>query len=238
MKPLLIMVGADKGGVGKTTVTRVLGDYLKARDFPYRVFDTESPNGILKRFQPDAEIVDLSLVADQMKVFDTLSKNAVTIVDIRAGLLSPTLKNLGDVGLIDMVKTGQISLALFHVLGPSIASLNEIKATAEIIKGATHFLIKNHINDTEFFSWNPELYAQIFGDGRDLAAAKNGIIEVPRLAEMAVEHVEQAGTSFEQFTNSNGSLVLKGLVRTWMRKIFEEFDKANVNGLVGAATTS
>ena len=34
--PLIIMVGADKGGIGKTTVTRALIDYLAAKDLPYR----------------------------------------------------------------------------------------------------------------------------------------------------------------------------------------------------------
>ena len=33
-KPVVILVGADKGGVGKTTVTRTLLDYFIAHKFP------------------------------------------------------------------------------------------------------------------------------------------------------------------------------------------------------------
>ena len=44
-KPTLIIVGADKGGVGKTTVSRTLLDYFSARNVQVRAFDTEVPEG-------------------------------------------------------------------------------------------------------------------------------------------------------------------------------------------------
>ena len=31
MKPMVLMIGADKGGVGKTTIARTMLDYLAAR---------------------------------------------------------------------------------------------------------------------------------------------------------------------------------------------------------------
>ena len=59
-KPAVILIGADKGGVGKTTVARTLLDYFGANQTPTRAFDTESPRGTLKRFHPDAtEVVDV-----------------------------------------------------------------------------------------------------------------------------------------------------------------------------------
>ena len=59
MKPTLILVGADKGGVGKTTVSRALLDFFARKNILTRAFDTENPRGTLKRFYPDlAEIID------------------------------------------------------------------------------------------------------------------------------------------------------------------------------------
>ena len=52
-KPAVIIIGADKGGVGKTTVSRTLLDYFNAHQVPTRAFDTEAPRGTLKRFYPD-----------------------------------------------------------------------------------------------------------------------------------------------------------------------------------------
>ena len=54
-KPVVVLVGADKGGVGKTTVSRTLLDYLTARKIPTRAFDTEWPKGTLKRFSTKAD---------------------------------------------------------------------------------------------------------------------------------------------------------------------------------------
>jgi hypothetical protein len=74
----------------------------------------------LKRFHPDVtEIVDVTSVADQMRIFDTLSTTDanVTVIDVRAGLLSPTLRSLRDIGFLDAVKKRQLTFVVFHILG-------------------------------------------------------------------------------------------------------------------------
>ena len=147
-KPAVIVVGADKGGVGKTTVSRTILDYFSANNVPTRAFDTELPRGTLRRFHPDVtEIVDMTSTADQMKIFDTLNtaKASVTVIDA-AGLMSSALASLRDIGFLDAAKTGQITFAVFHILGPSIASLDEIAETAKFMSGAKYFLVKNFIN--------------------------------------------------------------------------------------------
>src|SRR5260370_35809807 len=100
-RPAVILVGADKGGVGKTTVSSTLLDYCASRKIPTRAFDTECPRGTLKRFHPGVtDVVDVTSVPDQMKIFDTIeSADAqITLIDIRAGLMTPTLEALRDIG--------------------------------------------------------------------------------------------------------------------------------------------
>src|SRR5260370_7000027 len=88
-KPVVIVVGADKGGVGKTTVARTLLDYFSANNVATRAFDTENPRGTLKRFHPDAtEIVDMTATSDQMKIFDPLN-SANPSVTLRAAPSAP-----------------------------------------------------------------------------------------------------------------------------------------------------
>ena len=147
-KPVVIVVGADKGGVGKTTVSRTLLDYFSANNVPTRAFDTEFPRGTLKRFHPGlTEIVDITTTPDQMKIFDTLNaaSPSVTVIDVRAGLLSPSLVALRDIGFLDAAKSGQITFAVFHILGPSIASLDEIAETANFLQGAKYVLVTNFL---------------------------------------------------------------------------------------------
>src|SRR4029077_12441094 len=140
-RPAVILVGADKGGVGKTTVARTLIDYFGAHQTPTRAFDTEAPRGTLKRFHPDmTEVVDVTTIPDQMKIFDTLAEAEakVTLIDVRAGLLSTTLRALRDIGFLDIVKKGQVTFSVFHILGPSIASLDEIAETAAFVGDAKY----------------------------------------------------------------------------------------------------
>ena len=100
-KPAVVLIGADKGGVGKTTVARTLLDYLSNHQVQARAFDTETPRGTLKRFHPEiTRVVDINYVPDQMQIFDTVhsTEAAVTVIDVRAGLLSSTLRALRDIG--------------------------------------------------------------------------------------------------------------------------------------------
>jgi hypothetical protein len=238
-KPVVIVVGADKGGVGKTTISRTLLDYFSANNVPTRAFDTESPRGTLKRFHPDiTDIVDMTTTSDQMKIFDTLSAGpSVTVIDVRAGLLSPALASLRDIGFLDAAKSGQITFAVFHILGPSIASLDEIAETAGFMVGAKYYLVKNFINDTQFFQWDQATYNSYFNRIKDATD-----LTIPKLNEMAYEQVEVASVPFLKFVANKGihdeaanySFVLRGYVRHWLANVWSEFDRIKLTDLVGA----
>jgi hypothetical protein len=239
-KPAVVIVGADKGGVGKTTVARTLLDYLGARLVQARAFDTESPRGTLKRFHPElTEVVDITLVADQMKIFDTLNSAgaAVTLIDVRAGLMSPTLKALRDIGFIDAARKGQITFALFHILGPSIASLDEINETAGCLGDAKYFLVKNFINNTHFFEWDEATHAAYFKQIKDAVE-----ITIPKLNEMATEQVELASVPYVTFVANKKqsgepasySFVLRGYVRHWLGNVWSEYDRIRLTDMLAA----
>src|SRR3977135_886503 len=237
--PIVIVVGADKGGVGKTTVSRTLLDYFSANNVPTRAFDTESPRGTLKRFHPEiTEIVDMTTTSDQMKIFDTLNAGtSVTVIDVRAGLLSPALASLRDIGFLDAAKSGQITFAVFHILGPSIASLDEIAETANFMHGAKYFLVKNFINNTSFFEWDQATYNSYFHRIKDATE-----ITIPKLNEMAYEQAEVASVPFLKFVANKGqhddaenySFVLRGYVRHWLAAVWRGCDRLQLTDIVGS----
>jgi len=240
-KPTVILVGADKGGVGKTTVSRTLADYFSANKVRFRAFDTEVPKGTLKRFHPDqTDLVDINHVPDQMKIFDTLNsaEAPVTLIDVRAGLMSPTLQALRDFGFIDAAKKGQISFALFHILGPTIASLDEIADTAAYLGDAHYFLVKNFVNNTHFFEWDEATHKSYFNRIKDAVE-----ITVPKLNEMATEQVDLASVPYLNFIANkkpNGesasySFVLRGYVKHWLGNVWAEYDRIKLTDIVASA---
>jgi hypothetical protein len=239
-KPTVVLVGADKGGVGKTTIARTLLDYFEDRHVNSRAFDTEAPKGTLKRFHPDVtEVVDINLVPDQMRIFDTINTAvaSVTVIDVRAGLMSPTLNALRNIGFLDAAKKAQLTFAVFHILGPSIASLDEIAETAAFLGDAKYFMVKNFINNTHYFQWDETTHSSYFKRIKDAVE-----ITVPKLSEMAMEQVELASVPFASFAANkkrNGdpasySFVLRGYVRHWLGNVWAEYDRVGMLDLVRA----
>jgi len=238
MRPMVVMIGADKGGVGKTTIARTLLDYLDANDVPARAFDSEYPRGTLARFHPKAtDVVDVTAAADQMKMLDTLADMGatVTVLDIRAGLLSRTLKAFTDVGFFDLVRGKEFDFCLFHVVGPSVASLEEIGTVAPYAEGRNYFVVKNFINETSFFDWNPQIYKGYLKGGREAVE-----VTIPKLNEMACEQVELASVPYLSFIANKGpngenaaySFVLRGYVRHWLGNVWAEYDRIKLVDVV------
>ena len=100
---------------------------------------------------------------------------------------------------------------------------------------AHYFMIKNHINDTTFFEWDPETYGNYFDD-----VTTAGDINIPKLNELAYEQVEIAGVPFSEFIDNRTaegkraehSFVLRGYVRTWMRQVEQEFDRVRLMDII------
>ena len=231
MKPTIILVGADKGGVGKTTLSRALLDFLARKNVLARAFDTEHPRGTLKRFHPTiAEIVDFTNVADQMKVLDTLetANVRVTLVDLKAGNLSIALDTLDRIGALEAARNGQFGIGLFHVVGPAIASLDEINEIAKYVNGIDYIIARNFINDTNFFEWDQQTHKKYFAKQNSASQ-----IDIPRLNEMAYEQVDLASATSKDFIdNKNGdgspakfSFVLRGYVRKWCNDLDRELER-------------
>src|SRR5215470_5155413 len=235
-KPAVVLIGGDKGGVGKTTVAGTLLDYFARQQLRVRAFDTEVPRGTLKRFHPDlTDVVDINHVPDQMKIFDTVNSTEATVslIDVRAGLLSPTLRALRNIGFIEAAKKGHITFVVFHILGPSIASLDEIAETAAYLGDAKYFMVKNFINNTHFFEWDEATHASYFKRVPDAVE-----ITVPKQVELAsVPFATFIANKKQSGEPASYSFVLRGYVRHWLGSIWSEYDRIALTDIVDARET-
>ena len=227
-KPAVILICADKGGVGKTTITRTLLDYFSVQKVgAARAFDTEFPKGNLKRFHPDlTEVVDFTSVDTQITIFDPLEAPVVplTVIDVRAGLMSDMLRTLHDIGFIGAVKRNEVALVLFHVITPTIVSLAET-VDRPSLPDAKHFMVKNLITDSAFVESRASKY-HWFKDAVE--------ITVPKLDDMAMEQVEVAAIPFVNFVGHKAggpasySWVLRKYVYNWLVKVWAEYDRVGL----------
>jgi hypothetical protein len=128
-------------------------------------------------------------------------------------------------------------LVLFHILGPSIASLDEIYETASYLGDARYFMVKNFINNTHFFEWDEATHASYFKQVKGAAE-----IVIPKLNEMASEQVELASVSYLNFIANKKqsgepasySFVLRGYVRHWLGNVWAEYDRIHLTEIVTA----
>jgi|ERR1700722_11960583 len=222
--PSIIMVGADKGGVGKTMTCRALLDYLDHRQRSCRAFDTQYPAGVLHRFRSDADVVDIANIQDQMIVFDGIDPEHVTVLDVCGGLLSPTISALDRAGLLDDVRSGAVRMTIAHVLGPTRESLDEIgEAARRLGSSARHLLVKNYVNETTYKIASDPAYAKYF------EVMAPGTITIPKLPALAAEDVNAKSVSFAAYAGDvANSRILRGNVHHWLTAVWAEFDRVGI----------
>lgn len=222
----LTVVGARKGGVGKTTTTKLLTDYLMTRANGFRVFDGEAPGGSLRRSYPEAEIVDFHSTAGRMRVLDGLGDRP-TLIDLPAGLLAETLQLLSDAGMLAEAREGKLHLSVIHVLGPSVDSVGEAAdIAARLTEGGDHYVVHNCVND-EKFEQTDGAYARAMAH-----IDPKGIAHIGHLEGTAREAADLAGGGFAAFAlDESRSTLLRRLVLKWQNDAFKSFDLAGFRAL-------
>jgi len=223
----IFIVGADKGGTGKTTVARTLGEYLEGKGVVREDIDTEHPKGGLKRFHPLAQVVNLETIDGQMAVFDKVEGNI--LIDVRAGMLSPLLRMLDEVRLLEDVKNGAVNLAVLHVLGPTQQSLGEIFEVVRSIGRAHHFPVKNYVSSTaDYLQWADD--PQVSSVLDQLSA-----VTIPHLDDKAAGLIDRDAWTFSEFAGKHESRTLRGKVFTWLGQVWAEYDRAGLAQLATGA---
>jgi hypothetical protein len=216
----VIIVAGDKGGVGKTTFAKILYDYYQLNNRSVYVIDTEYPDGNISRTIKRSKVVNMDSSRDQAYVLDSAiaAKNAVIVIDMRAGVSSKLLGFLEDIGFLEEAKKGSIDLVLAHVVGSSFASVKEIPEFAKFNKWLKYVSVLSKSNDAHFTSLE--------------SAPVEGSIIIEKLDELVFEKIDKLGVTFVEYINlkdsENASFVMKGYARHWFKGIAQQLDKNNV----------
>jgi hypothetical protein len=129
-----------------------------------------------------------------------------------------------EIGFLDAARQGQFTFLLFHILGSSVASLEEIADIAPNAPRNNYYVVKNLIGDGSYFEWDPDTYNAYFDAARSATE-----ITVTRLNELAYSAIDLAGAPFSEFAYSEAqSFVLRGYVRSWLMSIGRQLDRAEL----------
>ncbi len=223
------LIGGEKGGVGKSVMSRTFAQYCIDRNIPFRGFDSDRSHGSFRRFYGDfAEHVDL----EDFQSLDRFAETALTaektqvVVDLAAQSSKSIKTWMEDTGVLELFSESNVPVNCWHILDDGRDSLEMLGRLLEDFGGEVRYVIVlNHGRGARFdaFHASPEKAKAL-----ELGAK---IIELPKLHEGSMRSVDHSNSSFWAAVNAaeDGSQLLGILdrqrVKVWLKKIYAELDQ-------------
>jgi len=255
MKQFVIVI-SDKGGAGKSAVSRLIADYLVENKTPAVLVDGDGEVGQLVKFYgerdengrlkskqtPGAGVMQFALhgsEADREKITSILDLNASLIVcDFPAAGLNVLEKLQKSLGLIDDIKSEGYTPVFINPITPFAASMRTVKRMITLGGAGCEFVvIKNHMfadGDDDWVVWNGDDAAKIAPSGGKKVLAEFGgtELELPKLRLGAMSLIDEFSLRFSDACHdSRMPRYHRKYVQLWRKSGFEMLDK--IAGKIG-----
>ena len=112
-------IGGEKGGVGKSLVSRLVAQYLIDKELPFLGFDTDRSHGALLRFYSGFAS---PVLIDRYEALDSIIEAAVEqperriLVDLAAQTHDPLVQWMDESGVLDMASESGFTITYWHVM--------------------------------------------------------------------------------------------------------------------------
>lgn len=228
-KPRLILTHGEKGGVGKTTVARIVADFLNSRKTSFRAFDAEGSTGQLLRFHKnETASVDVSDAASIAPVLDYVMDGAgrrIALVDLGARS-GEDLKNwLYRGGALEEADQSHLGITVVYVLGGAVDSVGHLKECfAALGRNVSYVIVKNFGVAAKF-----DIYDQS-NIRKELLAIGAREVSMPALDGSVYQAVDRSSLPFSSFAesqNGNFGFTERRYCRTWLRECFAELEQVS-----------
>jgi hypothetical protein len=221
-KPRLILTHGEKGGVGKTTMARVLADFLKSREISFRGFDAEGATGGLLRFHPnDTMPIDVASAASVAPVLDYVMEGSgrpVALVDLGARSGADVKGWLYRGGALEEAEGLRLGITVIYVMGGAVDSVGHLKeCLGSLGREVTYVIVKN-LGVAEKF----ELYDQS-KVREELLSFGTKEIALPPLDQAVYQSIDRSSLPFSAFAENKGGtfgFTERRYCRTWLRECF------------------
>jgi len=227
------LIGGEKGGVGKSMVSRVLAQHFIDRSLPFVGFDTDRSHGSLRRFY--ADYASEALV-DQYEALDRIVEAAMAragvrvLVDLAAQTHEPLTKWMDESGVLDMGNVSGFTLKYWHVMDSGRDSIDLLGKLFERFGHRVHYVVvRNQLRGTDF--------SLLEKSGLLERAATLGakVIDLKQLHTPLVQKIDARNSSFWAAKNTapGASGPLLGIMerqrlKLWLNHAYGEFEKAGL----------
>ena len=188
------LIGGEKGGVGKSMVSRLMAQYFIDHQIPFVGFDTDRSHGSLMRFY--ADYASAALV-DRYDALDAIIEAAVeqpgrrVLVDLAAQTHDPLVHWMDDSGVLDMADVSGIALHYWHVMDSGRDSVDLLSRLLDRFGQRLHYvLVRNQLRGDDF--------SQLERSG-ELARARGlgaRVMDLKKLQDTVVQKIDARNASF------------------------------------------
>jgi hypothetical protein len=225
------LLGGEKGGVGKSLMSRVLAQYLIDHQLPFLGFDTDRSHGALMRFY---SAYASPVAIDKVESLDAIVEAAVDqpgrriLVDLAAQTHESLATWMEEAGVIGLADELGMKLFYWHVMDTGKDSVDLLRRLLDRFgTGLSYVLVRNQVRGADF--------GTLEQSGEQARAIGMGahVVSVRKLNEHIVQKIDAASSSFWQAQSSDKDATGLGLrdrqrVKMWLRDVYREIDEVGV----------
>ena len=225
----LHLIGGEKGGVGKSMVSRLLAQYFIDQQIPFTGFDTDRSHGSLLRFYADYAS---PVLVDRYEALDNVIEAAVetpgrrVLVDLAAQTHEPLVRWMDESGVLDMADLSGLALHYWHVMDSGRDSVDLLTRLLDRFgQRVTYVLVRNQLRGDDF--------GQLDRSGQLDRARGLGakVVDLKRLHDSVVQKIDARNASFWAARNGGGidgpglGLMERQRLKMWLNHAFGEIAK-------------
>lgn len=225
-------IGGEKGGVGKSLVSRLLAQHLIDRGIPFTAFDTDRSHASLLRYYADfATLVEVDQVESLDRIVEAAARDEHqrVLVDLAAQTAPALSRWIEESQLLDVAAEIGLSMVWWHVMDAGRDSVELLRQFLDRFGGRMELVLAfNEIRGEKF----DLLEESGLGKRAEDAGAK--IVRIHKLSDDTMRRIDAQGASFWAALNPADTahaalgLLERRRVRSWLENASQEFDRIGV----------
>jgi hypothetical protein len=219
------LVGGEKGGVGKSMLSRLLAQYFIDHELSFVGFDTDRSHGSLMRFY--AEHAAPALV-DRYEALDRIMEAAVeqpgrrVLVDLAAQTHEPLVRWMDESGVLDMADVSSVAVHYWHVMDNGRDSVDLLKRLLDRFgQRLNYVVVRNQLRGEDFSTLDRS------GELDRALGLGAQVMDLKRLHDAVVQKIDSRNASFWAARHNTAldgpglGLMERQRLRLWLNHAYE-----------------